>query len=171
MDDIESVSPSRLAAERAMQETVFRMFRLVDARRYDEVGPTCFTPQATIAYQLTPGAEAPDLILRGRDALTDYLNGVTRHQIQQHAHVIGQIWFDWSGSKPTLSAHVFALHWFSAEAAKGPSRPADWIALGIVVDRFERFDGRWLIADRHVSNAAGPVVAGAPPFSLMQSGA
>lgn len=154
----------QMIAERAMHDSFCRMFRLVDGRDYERVGPECFVEEALIEYDLTPD-KRPDSVMRfeGRDALTRYLIEVTQHQMQHHAHVIGQVVYDWSGPRPALSAHVLALHWFRAAAAKGDGRPADWIALGTVTDHFEERDGRWLIARRLVRPAGGPVVAGSLP--------
>lgn len=154
----------RLIAERAMYDSFCRMFRLVDGRDYERVGPECFVEDALIEYDLTPD-KRPDSVMRfeGRDALTRYLIDVTQHQMQHHAHVIGQVVYDWNGPRPILSANVFALHWFRAAAARGDTRPADWIALGTVTDQFEERDGRWLIARRMVRSAGGSVVTGSLP--------
>jgi hypothetical protein len=152
----------RLRVEKELYDLLCRMFRLVDSRRYDLVGPQCFTANAIIEYEAVPGSN-DTLRFDGRDALTAYLLGTTQHQIEMHAHVIGQVSFNWSGDNPELSAYVTAHHWFAANKLQGRLRAADWTALGLVVDSYETEDGVWRIARRHVSNVAGLVVAGLPP--------
>ncbi|MET8426882.1 nuclear transport factor 2 family protein [Nocardia sp. NPDC004860] len=148
-----------IAAERAIFQTFFRFFRIADSgecERFNE----CFTPDAVIEYRIMPG---PVTRFEGRDAFTAYMTQVPEDKRSPVAHVIGQTHIDWTGGQPLLTAYATVWHWSSPAAYSDYDRPADWTVIGLIRDRFEKFDGEWLISHRDVRPVSGRTAAGAVP--------
>lgn len=150
---------ARLEAERDIQRTFVRFFRLVDTRRYERIAAECLTSDADLDFHLP----APHR-LRGHDEFTRHLLTAVAPQFQMAAHVPGLAVVDWDSSgQPHLSAYATGWHWYTAHAHLGDLRPADWTTVGLVEDVYRHRDGRWLIARRRVTAVAGLVAAGSPP--------
>ncbi|MCK9895453.1 nuclear transport factor 2 family protein [Frankia sp. AgB32] len=150
---------ARLEAERDIIRTFTRFFWLIDNRAYDSIATQCLTPDADLEFDLP----APHR-LRGHDEFTGYLRTRVAPESEMVAHVPGLATVEWADSgQATLTAYTTAWHWFTARAQLGALRPADWTAVGLVDDVYQRHDGRWLIARRRVTPAAGLVAAGSPP--------
>ncbi|WP_261568743.1 nuclear transport factor 2 family protein [Frankia gtarii] len=150
---------ARLEAERDIQHTFARSFRLVDTREYERIAAECLTPDADLEYHI-PARHR----LRGRDEFTRHMLTEVAPRSQMVAHVPGLAVVDWDSSgQPHLSAYTTAWHWYTAQAHRGELRPADWTTIGLVEDTYRRHDGRWLITRRRVTPVAGLVAAGSPP--------
>ncbi|WP_261562246.1 nuclear transport factor 2 family protein, partial [Frankia tisae] len=147
---------ARLEAERDIQRTFARFFRLVDTRRYERIAAECLTPDADLDVHIPAS-----LRLRGHDEFTRHMLTRVAPASQMVAHVPGLAVVDWDDTgQPHLSAYTTGWHWYTAHAYRGDLRPADWTTIGLVEDAYRHHDGRWLIARRRVTAVAGLVAAG-----------
>ncbi|MFF0546301.1 nuclear transport factor 2 family protein [Nocardia thailandica] len=144
-----------IAAERAIFRTFHEFFRIADTRESERFAEV-FTPDALIEYRIMPG---PVVRFHGGEEFTTYMSRVPRELRAPVAHVVGQATIDWTDQGPLLTAYATVWHWFTTAA----DRPADWTVIGLVRDRFEQYEGRWLIAHRDVRPVAGRVAVGRSP--------
>ncbi|SNQ48176.1 conserved hypothetical protein [Frankia canadensis] len=159
MHDETSARIARLESERDILRTFTRFFRLLDTRQYEQVAEQCLTPDAELEVRL-PTAHR----LHGPGEVTRHLRTQLDARSEMTAHVPGLAVVDWNGhDQPFLTAYTTAWHWFTARAHLGDLRPADWTVVLLVEDAYRRHEGRWLIARRRVTPAAGLVAAGSPP--------
>jgi hypothetical protein len=150
---------ARLEAERDIQHTFVRFFRLVDTRQYERIAAECLTPDAELDYHV-PALHR----LRGREEFTRHMLAAVAPRSQMVAHVPGLAVIDWdTAGRPHLSAYTTVWHWYTANAHRGELRPADWTTIGLVEDDYRNHDGHWLIAHRRVTAVAGLIAAGSPP--------
>ncbi|MEA3528006.1 nuclear transport factor 2 family protein [Nocardia implantans] len=148
-----------IEAERAIYRTFYHFFRLADtgeSERFVE----CFTPDALIEYRIMPG---PVQRFHGRDEFTAYMSRVPKSQRAMVAHVAGQATIEWTEEGPLLTAYATVWHWSTTRESADPNRPADWTTIGLVQDRYQKYDGEWLISHRDVRPVAGRVAAGRGP--------
>ncbi|MGY2011469.1 nuclear transport factor 2 family protein [Nocardia gipuzkoensis] len=149
-----------IEAERAIYRTFYHFFRIADtgeSERFNE----CFTPDALIEYRIMPG---PVVRFHGRDEFTSYMSRVPKSQRAMVAHVAGQATIEWTDDGPLLTAYATVWHWFTTRDSADSNRPADWTTIGLVQDKFEKYDGEWLISHRDVRPVAGRVAAGRGPI-------
>ncbi|GAA1279040.1 hypothetical protein GCM10009609_48080 [Pseudonocardia aurantiaca] len=150
-----------IAAEREINKTFYRFFRLTDLNEFEEVGVTCFTRDALIEYDVMPG---PRQRFHGRDEFVAFMTAGGPRREPRVAHVVGQSTIDWVDGVPHLEAYVTVWHWAATRTPSGLHRPADWTVVGLVQDQFAKEDGRWLISRRYVAPVAGLVAAGRAPM-------
>jgi hypothetical protein len=121
---------------------------LVDAR----------DPRATV-----DGAFAPDAVddhgiygavFRGRDEI-EAMYRRSNETTEASGHFLGSSVIEVDGDVAYGRTYVTGWTWTWDSAAKGNVRPADWVFIGTYVDRFERTDEGWLIAQR-VMEPLGP---------------
>lgn len=121
----------RLLAEAEIRNLQAAYARGVDRRDWDAVR-ACYHPDATDWHGSYRG---------GRDGFIDWVSA--RHAtIQQAVHFLGQSWFDWKG--PEL-CHVES-YFLATRRMDG----RDEAITGRYLDRFERRDNAWAIAERAV---------------------
>lgn len=157
----------RLDAERAIRQTHFRFFRLADTGDYDRLGRQCFTPDADIEYRIMPG---PPQHFTSRDQFVAFMRagrppGAAPYTIigRAVAHTAAPPEIDWTNRHPRLTGYATVWHWAATRTLAGQRRPADWTTIGLVEDDYRNYHGRWLIARRLITPAAGLVAIGAPP--------
>lgn len=153
----------RLEAERAILRTHFRFFQLTDVSEFELLGPQCFTRDARIEYRIMPG---PPQRFAGRAEFVAFMLAAGRHHRRSgptvaHTHAPPDI--DWSGGQPRLTGSATVWHWAATRTSVGQPRPADWTIVGLVEDVYRQEEGRWLIADRLITPAAGLVALGGAP--------
>ncbi|MEL7028794.1 MAG: nuclear transport factor 2 family protein [Pseudomonadota bacterium] len=131
-----------LADKEAIREAVYTYCRAVD-RRDEELLQTCFHPGAT--------HEHGDF--KGRS--TDFIGFAFKFLsvLRETQHLVGNILIDLRGETAVSEAYWTAFHRIPASetAAEifGPrDGEQDWIVGGRYIDRFEKRDGVWRIADR-----------------------
>ncbi|MBL7498121.1 nuclear transport factor 2 family protein [Frankia sp. CNm7] len=157
----------RLDAERAIRRTHFRFFQLADLGDFGALGQECFTAGADIEYRIMPG---PPQRFHGRDAFVGFmLAGRAPAAARARgggpvvAHTSAPPDIDWDAGRPRLTGYATVWHWAAANTPTGHPRPADWTTIGLVEDDYQKVDGRWLIARRLITPAAGLVAVGTPP--------
>lgn len=149
-----------IEAERAIYRTFYHFFRLADTQETERF-TECFTPDALIEYRIMPG---PVQRFHGRDEFTSFMSRGPKPRPGMVAHVAGQTTIEWTDDSPLLTAYATVWHWFPTRGVADEYRPADWTVIGLVQDKFEKYEGDWLISHRDVRPVAGRVAAGRGPI-------
>lgn len=141
-----------LADMREIRELLARYCRLVDSRQPREIARGAFTEDALDDHGIYGRA------FRGRDeiaAMFEASNTTTEHS----AHFVSIPVVEIEGDVAHTRTYVTGWTWTRASAADGPVRAADWVFTGAYVDRMERTDEGWLIAERRIE-PLGPGATG-----------
>lgn len=158
-------SPGRLVAERAIWETFYAYFWLIDSGQWQRVARECFAPDAVVRFG---GPAGEDRTLGGRNDIDGYYRDIygSVGRLEQMAHVAGQTHIAWPvDGPPTLRALVTGWRWGRTTGRPiapvpdrrvrpgppGQARPADHAVVVMAVDEYVQYGGAWLISSRRVT--------------------
>jgi 3-phenylpropionate/cinnamic acid dioxygenase small subunit len=130
------VEVAELIAREEIRQVLARYARAVDRADRDQVR-SCFHPDAHDDHGVVEGTV--DDLMRGYEVLL--------HGFDSTMHFLGNEYIDVHGETADVETYCIAFHRQQAT----PERSTRDLVLGIrYVDRFERRDGDWRIADRQV---------------------
>ena len=145
---------SDLAQIRAL---LSRYASLVDARDPRAIAAGAFTPGGSDDHGLYGS------VFRGRDAI----EAMFRHSnetTEASAHFVADPVIEIDGDVAYGRTYVTGWTWVRESGVAGNVRPANWVFIGIYVDRFERTGEGWLISERTVEPLGpGATAAGSRP--------
>jgi hypothetical protein len=134
-----------------------RYATLVDARDPRAIADGAFTQNAIDDHGIY------GTVFRGREAI----EAMFRHSnetTEASGHFIADPVIEIDGDVAHGRTYVTGWTWTWYSAIAGNVRPADWVFIGIYVDRFERTDEGWLIAERIIEPLGpGATAAGRRP--------
>jgi ketosteroid isomerase-like protein len=134
-----------------------RYASLVDARDPSAIGPGAFTLDGSDDHGLYGS------VFRGRDAIEAMFRR-SNETTEASAHFVADPVIEIDGDVAYGRTYVTGWTWTRDSAAAGNVRPADWVFIGIYVDRFERTGDGWLISQRAVEPLGpGATAAGQRP--------
>ena len=134
MNPTQEAQLARLLDEHAIREVVLRYCRGIDRRQFDMVR-SCYHPDATDNHGDFKGGVA-DFVAMCEKSLGRY---------ERTMHFMGNLYIQVEGDRASSEAYTIAYHRLSARGDK-PAR--DHVVGFRYVDRFERRQGEWRIADR-----------------------
>jgi ketosteroid isomerase-like protein len=145
---------SDLAQIRAL---LSRYASLVDARDPRAIASGAFTPDGSDDHGLYGS------VFRGRDAIEAMFRR-SNETTEASAHFVADPVIEIDGDVAYGRTYVTGWTWTLDSAAAGNVRPADWVFIGIYVDRLERTGDGWLISERTVEPLGpGATAAGSRP--------
>lgn len=150
----------------AIAQQVARSHHLLDDRRWDELVDEVFadgTAEASGAGE--PWADFGFDRWVGTESLRQgYASSMARFESAVHATSNLLLVADDDGVGVTARYYVQGWHWLrTAEGAPGPARPADFLVLGRMTDRFRPASGSWRLVQRTLERLGPDVAAGSLP--------
>ena len=134
-----------------------RYASLVDAREPSAIASGAFTPDGSDDHGLYGS------VFRGRDAIEAMFRR-SNETTEASAHFVADPVIEIDGDVAYGRTYVTGWTWTRDSAVAGNVRPADWVFIGIYVDRFERTGDGWLISQRTVEPLGpGATAAGERP--------
>jgi len=162
-----SAAPIPVADQLAIAQQVARSHQLLDDRRCDELVDDVFAPGGD---GFEPSADF------GFDAWTGTVGlraGYARSlaRFEAAVHITGNLHLAAEADGAvTASYDLQGWHWLASSSAAG-ARPADFLLLGRMTDRFRRFDAGWRIVERTLRRHGPSVAVGQLPDWLTGLGA
>ncbi len=137
-----------------IRELQNRYTALVDARRPRAIAEGAFTRDGVDDHNIYGS------VFSGRDAIEAMFTR-SNETTEASSHFVADPVIEIDGDVAYGRTYVTGWQWVWDTGSAGNVRPADWVFIGIYVDRFERTDEGWLIAERLIeklgpgSNAVG----------------
>jgi hypothetical protein len=132
-----------------------RYTSLVDSRNPRAIAEGAFTPDGVDDHNIYGS------VFSGRDAIEAMFRR-SNETTESSAHFVADPVIEIDGDVAYGRTYVTGWQWFWDSGSAGNVRPADWVFIGIYVDRFERTEEGWLIAERVVEKLGpGSTAAGA----------
>jgi SnoaL-like domain len=149
---------TNMSDEASIERQLILYCTLCDTKQFTAMGTDLFSPDAVGDYGLGTVSGGPDIAAHLSDL------GDT---IASTAHSVSNVVIDVDGDSALSSSYVLAWHWSQATAERGPTRPADYVAVGIYEDTWRRIESGWRITARVVHPLGpGAVAIGTLPDSL-----
>jgi hypothetical protein len=136
------LSPSDATDLAELNQLAYRYAAAVDACDVDGF-LSVFSPEAQLRA-FAPGADQPFVVSNGHNELAHVPNAM-RKRFTRTAHFMTNHLIDLDGDKASGSVLCMARH-FYANTPGG----TDLLVVIRYVDKYDRRDGRWLIADREI---------------------
>ena len=137
-----------LADRSQIKSLLTRYASVVDARDPRVIAHSVFTPDGVDDHGIY-GA-----VFHGRDAIEAMFRR-SNETTEASAHFIADPVIEIDGDVAHGRTYVTGWTWTWQSGSSGNVRPANWVFIGIYVDRFERTDEGWMISERRVE-ALGP---------------
>ncbi len=135
---------TRVADWLSISEQMALYCELVDTNDLERLVDEVLAPDSSMGF----GYEDTWL---GAEQIRDRLQEI-RDTFEATAHAVGNVQIRFTGDgEARATSMVHGWHWVAA-AGTGAARNADYLAVAIYHDRWERREGRWLLAHREVKS-------------------